>query len=121
MFAIRLSPEEIELVKRAAAVNSLSVSQFIRDAIESAAFDCLEPEDRAMPTRDEILEKETHKGLDVERRVYYTLHAAGNKELQAHRTRKAIALLVKHLHQQAGPGGLSVDAIDEILLDCVSA
>ena len=39
---IRLSPAERESVREAARVNHQSVSQFARDALASAAGDCLE-------------------------------------------------------------------------------
>jgi hypothetical protein len=71
-----------------------------------------------MPTRDDVLREKTHKdGTDtIEQRVYYTLHADGNHELQLHRNTKAIALLISHLHQE---GQLSDDALDEVLFQCV--
>lgn len=42
---LRLSPKEQERLKEAARVNGQSPSAFMRDAIEGAAADCLEPLD----------------------------------------------------------------------------
>jgi uncharacterized protein (DUF1778 family) len=39
---VRLSPAERALVQKAASTNLQRPSQFIRDAIETAAADCLE-------------------------------------------------------------------------------
>jgi uncharacterized protein (DUF1778 family) len=39
---VRLSPAERERVKEAARVNNQTPSQFVRDAIVTAAEDCLE-------------------------------------------------------------------------------
>lgn len=39
---VRLSPTEYELVKTAAKVNRQNLSQFVREAIDTAAGDCLE-------------------------------------------------------------------------------
>jgi len=41
-FRIRLSPAEHALAQRAAKVNHQNVSQFLRDALVTAAEDCLE-------------------------------------------------------------------------------
>jgi uncharacterized protein (DUF1778 family) len=40
---VRLSPAERERVDQAAAANHQTVSQFARDALVTAADDCLEP------------------------------------------------------------------------------
>ncbi len=70
-----------------------------------------------MPTREEVLKEETNKGVDtIEQRVYYTLHGHNVNATQTHRTMKAIALLMNHLHQQ---GILNEDAIDDILFEVV--
>jgi hypothetical protein len=69
-----------------------------------------------MPTKEDVLEQETHKG-DVEEvgcRVFYTL--TGKAEFQAHRTAKAVSLLIEHLHQK---GLLDDEELDELLLNCV--
>jgi hypothetical protein len=70
-----------------------------------------------MPNREDVLRERTHKddGTDLAQRVFYTLQ--DNKQFQAHRNSKAIALLIQHLRKV---GALSDDEIDEILLDCVS-
>ena len=41
-FSIRLSPNEYDIVQTAARVNRQTASSFARDAIASAAGDCLE-------------------------------------------------------------------------------
>lgn len=45
---VRLTPAERQLAKQAAAVNQQPLSTFMRDALMSATYDCLEPE--ALPT-----------------------------------------------------------------------
>lgn len=69
-----------------------------------------------MPNIEETLRTKTHKdqGVDINRRVFYTL--TDDKAMQAHRTAKAIAWLMHHLHEKQL---LSDEALDEILLDCV--
>jgi hypothetical protein len=70
----------------------------------------------SMPNREEVLREKTHKeeGLQVEKRVFYTL--SDEKSFQLHRNTKAIALLVKLLHQR---GQLSDQEIDDLLLDSI--
>jgi len=46
-FHVRLSPAERERVDQAAKANHQTTSQFARDAIVTAADDCLEPPNRA--------------------------------------------------------------------------
>ena len=70
-----------------------------------------------MPNREDILREKTHKGGtdSLSQRVYYTL--TGEKGLESHRTIKALALLMEHLHQE---DVLSDDVVDEILLESVT-
>lgn len=74
-------------------------------------------------TKEELLIKETHKddGLDVAKRVFYTLigkqGTSYREKLQADRNSKAIALLFKTLREN---GPLTDHRIDEILLEVVS-
>lgn len=70
-----------------------------------------------MPYRDEILEKKTYKepGMEVGRRVFCTL--TDIKNLDVHRTAKALALLVEQLNEH---GILDENAIDELLLETIS-
>lgn len=42
---VRLSPSEVARLKEAARVNRQSASAFMREAIEEASADCLEPLD----------------------------------------------------------------------------
>jgi predicted DNA-binding protein len=42
---VRLSPRELERLKEAAKVNGQTSSAFMREAIEGATSDCLEPMD----------------------------------------------------------------------------
>jgi len=76
-----------------------------------------------MAMKEEILATETHKddGLDVGRRVLYTLVGEQNtpnrQKLQADRNSKAIAVLLKTLHKKHL---LTDDQIDEILLEVIS-
>ena len=75
-----------------------------------------------MPTREEMLAKQTHKedGLDVGRRVFYTLAEDREKSrdmLQVQRNSKAIASLSKALFEA---GALTEEQLDEILLDVVT-
>jgi hypothetical protein len=67
-----------------------------------------------MPTRDDLLRDETFKdeGLETDVRVYYTL--TDKKNVQAHRTAKAISLLVATLERK---GLLTNAEIDELLLE----
>lgn len=69
-----------------------------------------------MPTRDEILNKLTHKdqGLDLRRRVHYTL--APDAASQMNLTTKALALLIAKLHEKKV---LSDAEIDDLLLSTV--
>jgi hypothetical protein len=73
------------------------------------------PESPAM-TRADVLRDETFKGDvdEIDRRVYYTL--TKNKDLEAHRTAKAVASLVELLHRK---GTLTEDEVDEFLFGCV--
>lgn len=41
--SVRLSPDELARVQQAAAVNHQTVSEFGRDALVTAADDCLDP------------------------------------------------------------------------------
>lgn len=76
-----------------------------------------------MPTKEKLLAKETHKeeGVDVGRRVFYTLIGEQGKpyreKLQADRNSKAIALLFKTLHEKHH---LTDDDLDEILLEVIN-
>ena len=73
-----------------------------------------------MPTKEEALAERTYKqeGFEVEKRVFYTLHAEGKSpqrdELQNHRNSKAIGMLFKVLMEK---GLLTEEQLDEILLD----
>jgi ABC-type uncharacterized transport system substrate-binding protein len=71
--------------------------------------------------REEVLAKKTHKqdGVDVARRVFYTLKGEEPEDWQtrAHRNSKAIAMLIKNLSEL---GILTEDRIDDILLEVVS-
>jgi hypothetical protein len=73
-----------------------------------------------MPTKEEALAERTYKqeGFEVEKRVFYTLHAEGESpqrdELQNHRNSKAIGMLFKVLMER---GLLTEEQLDEILLD----
>jgi hypothetical protein len=73
-----------------------------------------------MPTSEEVLAERTYKqdGLDVEKRVFYTLHGEGNSPqrdaAQTHRNSKAISLLFKTLLDK---GLLTEEQLDEILLE----
>jgi len=72
-----------------------------------------------MPSREEALAERTFKqdGLEVEKRIYYTLHGADGtpkrEELQNHRNSKAIGLLFKALMDRHI---MNEDQLDEILL-----
>jgi hypothetical protein len=76
-----------------------------------------------MPTLEDVLAKKTHKqdGLDIERRVFYTLigepNTPGRGELQAHRNSKAIALIFKALCEKHH---VTETQLDEMLLEVVS-
>jgi hypothetical protein len=76
-----------------------------------------------MPMIENVLAEKTHKqnGLDVMQRVFYTLIAEPDnphrEKLQAHRNRKAIALLFKTLCEKSH---ITETQLDEILLDVVS-
>jgi hypothetical protein len=71
-----------------------------------------------MPSREEALAKRTYKqdGLDVEKRVFYTLggDSEANRDLQVHRNSKAIGLLFKTL---LDAGTITEEQLDEILLE----
>jgi len=67
-----------------------------------------------MPDRATILREKTHKGLEIDRRVFYTL--SEDKAFQAHRNTKALALLIQHLYDQ---GLMSEEQVDELLFDCI--
>jgi hypothetical protein len=71
--------------------------------------------------REDVLAKRTHKqdGLDVARRVFYTLKGEEPEDWQsrAHRNSKAIAMLIKQLSEL---GILTENRIDDILLEVVS-
>lgn len=76
-----------------------------------------------MPMIEDVLTEKTYKqdGLDVERRVFYTLIGEPNTphrtELQAHRNSKAIALLFKVLCEKHY---ITDSQLDGILLEVVS-
>ena len=69
-----------------------------------------------MPNKEDNLREKTYKndGLELEKRVFYTL--SDEKGLEHHRNSKAIALLVKALHEKKQ---LSDEEVDELLLECV--
>ncbi|MGD0127870.1 MAG: hypothetical protein ABSF46_21100 [Terriglobia bacterium] len=69
-----------------------------------------------MPNIEDVLREKTYKddGLELDQRVFYTL--SNEKGLQNHRNTKAIAHLMKVLHEK---GQLSEGEIDELLLQCV--
>jgi hypothetical protein len=69
-----------------------------------------------MPNLDDVLRQKTHKedGLDLGRRVFYTL--SDDKALQPHRNSKAIAVLLKHLSEK---GYISDSEIDHLLLESI--
>lgn len=76
-----------------------------------------------MPNRDDVLRLKTFKdgGVDLDTRIYYTLSLSGDRTLQEeskdkvniHRTTRAVAAVMAHLHAK---GLLSEEEIDEILL-----
>lgn len=68
-----------------------------------------------MARKKDLLQKLTFKedGMEMDRRVFYTL--TDRKEMQAHRTAKAVALLVRLLHEKKM---LTEKEIDQLLLDC---
>jgi len=76
-----------------------------------------------MATIKDVLETETYKqgGLDVGRRVFYTLIGEADNphrdKLHAHRNSKAIALLFQALCEKRY---VSEKQLDKILLDVVS-
>jgi hypothetical protein len=75
-----------------------------------------------MPTRQELLDKHTHKheGLDVGQRVYYTLrpeHSEDN-ELVQHRTAQLVALITQKLVETEK---LTEDELDEMLIRLVTS
>ena len=76
-----------------------------------------------MAMLEDVLAKKTFKedGLDVGRRVFYTLTGEQNdpnrKEVNAHRNSRAIAMLLKTLHAS---GTLTDAQLDEILLEVIS-
>ena len=69
-----------------------------------------------MPEKADILREKTYKeaGLELEKRVFYTL--SDDKSLQHHRNTKAIALLVKLLHEKEH---LLDQDVDDLLLKCI--
>jgi hypothetical protein len=75
-----------------------------------------------MATKEEVLNKQTYKdqGLDVGRRVFYTLSGEENdphrEKTQAHRNSKAIAVLFKTLHDD---GALTDEQLDDILWEVI--
>ncbi len=71
-----------------------------------------------MPTREEILEKQTFNepSLGLVRRVFYTLTA--DKKAQADLTSKAVALLVEFLCEK---GMMGASEVDDLLVNCVTA
>ena len=80
-----------------------------------------------MPTRDEVLQKQTFKEdhMELEQRVFYTLinHKNGEiihfdeKDIQIHRIIKAVAFIMKLLKER---DLLNDDEIDELLLDAIN-
>ena len=71
--------------------------------------------------REDALAMKTFKqdGVDVARRVFYTLKGEGAEDWQsrAHRNSKAIAMIVKNLSEL---GILTENHIDDILLEVIS-
>jgi hypothetical protein len=69
-----------------------------------------------MPSIEDVLREKTYKNdvVELDQRVFYTL--SNDKDLQNHRNTKAIALLVKVLHEKKQ---LSDGEVDELLLQCV--
>lgn len=67
-----------------------------------------------MPTKEEILEKQTFKneGLELDKRVFYTLN--DKKDLQSHRNSKLLAILFKKLVED---NSVKNSEIDDILLE----
>jgi hypothetical protein len=67
-----------------------------------------------MPTKEEILEKQTFKneGVELDKRVFYTLN--DNKDLQSHRNSKLLAILFKKLVEN---NSIIDSEIDDILLE----
>ncbi len=69
-----------------------------------------------MPTKEDLLREKTFKedGVELTSRVFYTLQT--DKNVQADRNSRAIALIVDHLHKKK----LISDAeIDELLFDSI--
>ena len=71
-----------------------------------------------MPTKEELLEKHTHKleGYSTYKRVYYSLRKETDKDLSKVPTIKFLALLTKKMEEK---GILSEAEIDDLLLDAV--
>lgn len=69
-----------------------------------------------MPTVEDVFRKQMFKGegLELQQRIFYTL--TDKKELQAHRTAKAVSLLLNALVEK---GVLSKKDIDELLFETV--
>ena len=73
-----------------------------------------------MPSKEDILRDQTNKdqGLEMDKRVFYTIYPEKDKaDLRLHRTSKAVALLVKHLHDKRLISGAE---IDELLFQAVT-
>lgn len=72
-----------------------------------------------MPKLEDVLREQTYKeeGMEVEQRVFYTLHDGEKHNLQAHRNSKAIALVISILHQK---NMLTEEELDDLLLGCIN-
>lgn len=68
---------------------------------------------------NQLLKEKTFKddGLDISRRVFYTLSQQPTDTLQAHRTAKLISLLIEHLVNKQG---LSETELDAMLFEAIS-
>jgi hypothetical protein len=69
-----------------------------------------------MPNREDLLYEKTYRGQvdELEKRIYYTL--TSEERLQAHRVAKALALVIKLLHDK---NVLTDNQIDDLLLEAI--
>jgi hypothetical protein len=71
-----------------------------------------------MATKEAILREQTYKeeGMDVERRVFYTLADGEKNNLQTHRSNKLVSALIGTLHRK---GVITDKDIDDVLFETV--
>jgi hypothetical protein len=72
-----------------------------------------------MASKEDILREKTHKedGIEIERRIFYTLDDAKSEGLQGHRNSKAISMLIKALREK---DFLTDTDIDDILFEAIN-